>query len=637
MPHLFKPLLTLLAIAFPLFAHAACHIPPKNDYLYQYLGGEPKPMLNFYYNSSCKPSQVDVSRIRLPTEATPSEQALYYFGLRNLREFAGLETSNVPNLVKLASVHQLKWAEAEAKLNQAIDLLDSDHIVEGEQQLLEVVRLAKDIGYKRLLGRAYRWLGNAKIQRADIKASLHYYKVAYAVLEAMDDHFQTTMTLNNIATVYMQSKEWPRAEHYISRALGLYDSQGYDNHLFEAILYSNASAIYFAMNDKVPSQQYMQKALQEANATGSNQIKLTILSNMSKQYSDAGYVEQALELAKRCINEAHIHTSISGLTLARCYSAYSEANAAAKNFEASIDYAKQVIKTLASSASDDILLQIDTLETLVRAYETQGNYQQALAYMKRQSIVQQRFYRQAFDDEILNEKYALERDLNSSELKLLEARNELQQTKLNAQRTRDILLVCLFVLIAFLFSRRLFKMKRLNRELEDQNTTDLLTGLSNRRYVENWLLNRSSSPLHNLLYGLGVVDIDHFKHFNDTHGHDIGDQVLQATATLLKNNIRGEDIVARWGGEEFVILISVDNGHAIEETLERLRTSVSQHQLTIGEKILAVTISIGCQLCNEDELTNRWDFVFKAADDALYQAKQNGRNQYVLFHRQDES
>ncbi|WP_367317328.1 diguanylate cyclase [Vibrio coralliilyticus] len=378
----------------------------------------------------------------------------------------------------------------------------------------------------------------------------------------------------------------------------------------------------------------MLKALKEADKTGSNKIKFSTLSNMSQRYSDVGNSQEALKLARKCIEESQVLDTKSNITLATCYEAYAEASFVARDYQKSIDYAKQVIEVLHTSESNEVVWEIQTLETLVKAYEAQGDYQQALAYMKQQSQVRQNFYRQTYDDEILSEKNALERQLNKREIELLEAQNELQQTKLRSQRTREILFITLFFALAYLVIRRLWKMKRITKELESQNTTDPLTGLANRRYIENWL-SQSDNVQQHKSYALSVIDIDHFKQFNDTHGHDVGDTVLKATANQLKNNTRSHDIIARWGGEEFVMIIPIDNVHTVEETLERLRKSVESHKIHIDEDSLAVTISVGTQLCHYQDIETDWDRVFRKADKALYQAKQSGRNKCITFHYQD--
>lgn len=147
--------------------------------------------------------------------------------------------------------------------------------------------------------------------------------------------------------------------------------------------------------------------------------------------------------------------------------------------------------------------------------------------------------------------------------------------------------------------------------------TDTLTGLPNRRMlnalVEDWLKYR---PLFCAL----LVDIDYFKEVNDAHGHDRGDAVLRSLAEMLKLQTREVDVVGRWGGEEFLLLLAVQSAEDGFEMAERLRRNVESLQPT-G---LPITISLGGTInrVSRDDL----DALVKRADQALYQAKAAGRN-----------
>ncbi len=129
------------------------------------------------------------------------------------------------------------------------------------------------------------------------------------------------------------------------------------------------------------------------------------------------------------------------------------------------------------------------------------------------------------------------------------------------------------------------------------------------------------------VFGLLVVDIDHFKKFNDNFGHQAGDRVLISVATGLKSCLRASDMIFRYGGEEFVILL---NRISIEDTgkiAQKLRKHVEKDYFVDKDKQLKVTISIGCTVMHEgdDEET-----VFERADKALYEAKDNGRNRIEI-------
>jgi len=168
-------------------------------------------------------------------------------------------------------------------------------------------------------------------------------------------------------------------------------------------------------------------------------------------------------------------------------------------------------------------------------------------------------------------------------------------------------------------------------KLSELSLKDPLTGLSNRRYFQNVLereiemVTRSGEPALLLM-----LDIDHFKRVNDTHGHPVGDQVLQTVAQALSDCVRPMDTVARFGGEEFVIILPNCQGHYGQQVAERLREAVSQLSLTLacGDQ-LKVTISIG------GAYAPRWvrstpELWLERADLELYRAKSEGRNRVCI-------
>jgi diguanylate cyclase (GGDEF)-like protein len=146
--------------------------------------------------------------------------------------------------------------------------------------------------------------------------------------------------------------------------------------------------------------------------------------------------------------------------------------------------------------------------------------------------------------------------------------------------------------------------------------TDALTGITNRRSMQSKL---EQQFLHELDFGVLMIDIDHFKRINDSHGHGIGDQVLRELALLLETQTRTQEIVSRWGGEEFMVLASGCDRDVCEQIAFRLLESVRATRLA-G---LTVTISIGVAWREEAEPL---ESVVSRADRALYAAKANGRN-----------
>jgi diguanylate cyclase (GGDEF)-like protein len=124
---------------------------------------------------------------------------------------------------------------------------------------------------------------------------------------------------------------------------------------------------------------------------------------------------------------------------------------------------------------------------------------------------------------------------------------------------------------------------------------------------------------------LVVMDIDHFKRINDTQGHAGGDKVLQTFAALLLKNMRKTDILARWGGEEFIALLPNTSLHDASELVNRWREYFESEKV----RHIRVSMSAGIALCSQDEALKH---VFERADKALYEAKRNGRNRVVVSH-----
>jgi diguanylate cyclase len=185
----------------------------------------------------------------------------------------------------------------------------------------------------------------------------------------------------------------------------------------------------------------------------------------------------------------------------------------------------------------------------------------------------------------------------------------------------------------------LYETKREIENLRDQleksrqeATTDALTGLLNRRAFDSEMLRATEDAnLAHEYLSLLIIDIDHFKRVNDSHGHLVGDKVIRFIATQLSNNVKGRDIVARIGGEEFAVLLpstQLENARLLAESI-RARIEKSQlKRLDTSQSIGTITISIGVTSYKQGEPIT--DF-FHRADKALYRSKNDGRNKVSLL------
>ena len=167
--------------------------------------------------------------------------------------------------------------------------------------------------------------------------------------------------------------------------------------------------------------------------------------------------------------------------------------------------------------------------------------------------------------------------------------------------------------------------------LKKQSIKDPLTTLYNRRYMEEILPQIiASAKRKNTKIGFLMIDIDYFKKVNDTYGHDAGDRVLQTLSHIILNSIRESDIPVRFGGEEFLIILTdLNSKEDLKKVAEKIRETIQNTKFNIGKEIIKKTVSIGGALF-PDDCDKPWECI-KYSDLALYKAKNSGRNQTVIF------
>jgi diguanylate cyclase (GGDEF)-like protein len=167
--------------------------------------------------------------------------------------------------------------------------------------------------------------------------------------------------------------------------------------------------------------------------------------------------------------------------------------------------------------------------------------------------------------------------------------------------------------------------------LHNQSIKDALTNLFNRRHLENILpMLIATAQRRNEKVAFLMIDMDYFKKVNDTYGHKAGDTVLKTLSHILINNVRKSDIVIRYGGEEFLIILqNIKDKQDALNIAEKIRKSVENNKFQLEIETIQKTISIGISIYPE-HCKQGWECI-KYADIALYKAKDNGRNQVILF------
>jgi diguanylate cyclase (GGDEF)-like protein len=240
------------------------------------------------------------------------------------------------------------------------------------------------------------------------------------------------------------------------------------------------------------------------------------------------------------------------------------------------------------------------------------------------------------DESMLQDEFSLQRGIKSAVLVPLTSKNSLMgliylehviENYFEADDIRYLNTLSIAIRLSL-------ENAQLYSKLEETAMRDGLTGLYNRMFfnkeIQNCLSNYNRLELP---FVLSIVDIDNFKRVNDNYGHLCGDLVLKEVASLIKNHIRKEDIVCRYGGEEFAILFK--NTEDIKSVLERvneLRLKIKDTDFLYEDNRINVTCSFGLVTCTSCSKTSTIEEIVKHADEALYEAKRTGRNK-VCMHK----
>ncbi|MBU4312838.1 MAG: diguanylate cyclase [Candidatus Omnitrophica bacterium] len=180
------------------------------------------------------------------------------------------------------------------------------------------------------------------------------------------------------------------------------------------------------------------------------------------------------------------------------------------------------------------------------------------------------------------------------------------------------------------------QIENINLKLKDRSIKDELTGCYNHRYFQDILTSEISRAVrYNRPLSIIMFDIDHFKKINDKYGHTFGDKVLKGIGDILKKTVRGSDMVFRYGGEEFCVILPETDKERAFIGAERIRKKISTSAFRIKNKVLKVTVSGGINGFVGKEITK--ETFIDNADKVLYQAKNAGRNRVAIYRKKEIS
>ncbi|MBO9715595.1 MAG: diguanylate cyclase [Pseudoxanthomonas sp.] len=435
-------------------------------------------------------------------------------------------------------------------------------------------------------------------------------------------------TLNNIGMVHADYLDSPQAaDGYFQQALALSRSVGDSD---PQLLY-NYAVNRVRLGEREPALEALEQAATAARQAGNQLVGLRVRSAQVMLEHPGAAPGTLAELQDIRARQAGLpDPGGEAATLARISTLQRQAGQRAQ----ALDSAQDAL-ALASQGHNP-LETYQSLQALIEAHAALGDTRRALAYAERAHARKLDALRQQRLD-LLADLQARNQDA-VSQRELQRMRYEDRIRSLNAEKSRMLRTLWLALSLLLVSAAVAFGLmhRRRHRQLRVVSAHDALTGLSNRSAATaalNLLLTqRCQDHARHVLF---LIDIDHFKQINDTHGHHAGDAVLVEVSQRLKAACRPDDLVARWGGEEFLVACADIDPAQAQAIAARLCTAMG-HTLHAAEGDRAVTASLGFapipffDIAPEGHPAPRWDYALRMADRALYAAKKH-RNGWVGY------
>ncbi|NKF49220.1 GGDEF domain-containing protein [Shewanella sp. WXL01] len=539
-------------------------------------------------------------------------------------------------MLALGNKHNERWIIAEAMTLNAILLARSGQGEAAFDKINIAIPLAEELHYHRLLSRALNARGVLYSRRLNYEESITDYQRAISYIEPGKNLAYLSKLYSNISVIYSRIKEWQEAIKYNERAIGIYLQGEHITNEHLVVLYTNGSQLYLEVDDLTKALNYSEKSVAVARKADSASLlthglwaQASILLRQERYGEARPLIEQCLELSEDFYDPTYYN---------RCLLEISKIEFAFAEYDSAITNATTALKVFEQVKTTELVLE--THQLLSEVYQAAEQYPLAIVHLKHFYEGTQQVLFENREARMLELQEQFENELKEEQIALLTAENSLKQADLERKQLNEkfwiLVTVIISMAVAWLLqryrsnTRHISKLSSTNKDLFHQSNQDALTGLYNRRYIEDWVATRlpdSKAPF----YSVVILDADFFKRVNDTYGHAAGDIVLKTMANRLSAHFRDKDILARWGGEEFILLLALESKSLPKDILNRINKVIADTPIEAEGVSLDMTISIGAtEPVSREQCLRDWHKLKVAADEALYQAKEQGRNCAVV-------
>ncbi len=560
----------------------------------------------------------------LNRQPTTIESAYRLWVLREVAknsEKSELVKQYTEELSTLGQRDNVVWLNTQLLIESAENKLRTGLFTEGVRDIDDAIEIAEAHNIEFLLMKAYNVAGILYNAINQLKTSHLFFNKGLDIGKKFPEHELNGRFYNNLGLLYVHLEQWEKAIALLEQAYEHFRKQPVaSQELLQTTLLNKAYA-YDQLNDVVKSREAFEQALTHYSPNAKTFYNAVLLKSKARLLLLEQSYDASISTAREC--QAFIPQDRYPIQRATCQLIEAEANLLLNKLDTALARIESSIA---------IFTQIDHQRWLVRAYLLKSDILHQMG-QDSEALSLYKTYHQQEREQFLEEVYALEFAFSTQKVQkerdLLAVQNQLNALNLanDSLRFRILMIwILLGVAVTLLIIRKTITVQTLNKELAILSFRDPLTSSFNRRYYQKEIQQPKILD-ETLNYRILLIDLDWFKKINDTYGHDIGDQVLVETADRISQDVQDDEILVRWGGEEFLWVIQ-DNENLKTRVNDLLKAFHSQ-PFNTTEHQLDLTVSIG--LSHPLNLTQlrSGQHAFVTADACLYQAKENGRNQAV--------
>jgi diguanylate cyclase (GGDEF)-like protein len=541
----------------------------------------------------------------------------------------GEATAIADELVALGRQHDNKVVLAKGLLRKGYMAYRRSELTESHRLIWEAEQLALATDDIDLKVRATISSGDSFAEEGNFPKALERLQAAAALARKHGDPTQVVMSLNALISLYSKMREYDKGFEALAEALEAAqktNSPGRMATLKHAEYFLASATGQYGRGLKA-----LLESLAIERSIGADSMAAYSLVNLSdcylklRDYRNAAlYAEQTVSAA-RALNDAGLEAT-ARLNLGQAYLATGRLAEGKRHIEAGM--------AAYENLGDQPQLQAVLVE-YGQALERAGDLAGALRAYHRERKISNELFEKRRQRAVLDLQEKYETEKKQRQIELLRSENQVNRL----QQRVWWLLAAVFALAAVVVGLLYRKVRQANaklyeknKELKQQSVRDPLTGLYNRRHFLDYMRSMPQPQAHATAAeqcgALFLLDVDHFKHINDTWGHAAGDAVLTAISASLREILRETDMIVRWGGEEFLAFLPTIPRAGLDEVAQRILAGVSAVRIAHGGQSLGVNVSIGFApfplSCGGMVLP--WERAVNLVDMALYLAKAHGRN-----------